>query len=232
MNPALLVADTETTGATPEDKIVEIAWLEVDDNMAVLREFCSRIDPQRPISASASGVHGITNEDVADAPTIEEYFTEVPGVHVPDEIVLIGHNIRFDRRYLEPTMPTKIVDTLCTLRLARKYLPDAENHKLTTLSFQYGLYRGHAHSALDDAKTCLDLLRFVVALSGKTLRELVVEGRDPQWVNTMPFGKHKDVPMRDLDRSYARWATTGGMKDLDVDLEYTLKRVAKGDIPA
>lgn len=228
MSVALLVADTETTGPTPDDRICEVAWLHIDEDLNILEEFSSRIDPQRRISHAASGIHGITNDMVEDAPTIEEYFGQVLEA-IPERVFFIGHRIDFDRRYLDPMFP-EVVGGLCTLRLSRKYLPNAEDHKLQTLAYQYGLFRGNAHSALDDARTCYDLLKFIVDISEKPLLHLIEESKSDQWVDVMPFGKHKGVKMTELDRGYARWALSN-MKDLDRDLEYTFTRVAKGDIP-
>ncbi len=231
MHPVIMVLDTETTGPTPDDKIIEIAWIEVDDNLSVVREVQSLIDPQRSISFSAQGIHGITPEQVGDGvPTIEEFFAvTLPerGIVLPDEVEIVAHNARSYRRYIEPLPFPKISGFTCTLRLARRYLPNAEDHKLTTLACQYGLHKGQAHRALDDARTCLDLLKFIVDLSEKPLRDLIAEARLPQWVPICPFKKFKGQPMQEVDKGYAIWAL-GNMKDLDVDMEYSLTLIAKG----
>lgn len=232
MSPVLIVSDTETTGPTPSDRIVELGWVEVNDQLEIQREVYSLIDPQREISFVAQGIHNITPETVATAPTLEEFMSIVmpPKGGVPDPVEVFCHNARFDKRYLTPGVFVNANYT-CTLRLSRKYLPNAEDHKLQTLVYQYGLYKGKAHSALEDSKMALDLLRFIVDLSGKTVRELIEEMRQPQWVPVCPFKKYKDQPMKNVDRSYAQWALEN-MKDLDPDMEYTLRCIASGRIPA
>lgn len=225
-----LIADTETTGASTDDKICELAYIEVDADLNELSRQHSLIDPQRRISASAAGVHGITEEMVQDAPTIEEFFSVVLDPPLDGEIILIAHKVAFDRRYLEPYLPP-IVGQLCTLKLARRYLPDAENHKLSTLAYQYGLDKGDSHRADGDVRTAFSLLRFIVLLSGKTLPELVNEDKLPQLVSVMPFGKYRDVPMTQLDRGYAQWAIgPKGLTDIDPDLRYTLTLRAEGKL--
>lgn len=234
MAPAIFITDTETTGATPEDKIVDIAFIEVDDELNVVREVQSLVDPQRPISYSAQAVHGIEPNMIENAPTIEELFAIVlpqQGFALPEDVEIIAHNSMFDRRYVEVLPFPKISGFTCTLRLARRYLPKAENHKLTTLVYQYGLYKGEAHGALEDARMALGLLKFIVELSGKTVRELIEEQREPQWVSVCPFKKFKDQPMTAVDRGYAQWAL-GNMQNLDPDMRYTLTCIASGKIPA
>ena len=92
--------DLETTGLDPhEDRIVEIAWLSATD----LEEgdaYDTLINPEVPIPAEATEVHGISDEDVAEAPTFEEV-AEAVELAVRDA-VLIGYNIRrFDTVMLD-----------------------------------------------------------------------------------------------------------------------------------
>jgi DNA polymerase III epsilon subunit-like protein len=163
------VADTETTGADSNDRPCEVAWYEIDEHLSVLDERHSLIDPQMPISATASGIHGITNADVADAPTMVEFVQSLGADFFGegDEILLIAHNVAFDRRMLQPYFP--ITDELCTLRLARRIWPKAENHKLPTLMYLLNLERGKSHSAHGDVHTCFDLLRRIVDTSGEVV---------------------------------------------------------------
>ncbi len=63
-----LYLDTETTGLGPSDEVVEIAVIEHDGSPLVdlrVRPFC-------PIPLEATRVHGITDADVASAPTFAE----------------------------------------------------------------------------------------------------------------------------------------------------------------
>ena len=64
--------DLETTGTDiSKDRIVEIAILKLhpDGSKETLE---SRVNPEMPIPAEASAVHGITNEMVAEVPTFKE----------------------------------------------------------------------------------------------------------------------------------------------------------------
>jgi DNA polymerase III epsilon subunit-like protein len=88
-----LLADCETTGVGTTDKIVEVAWLLISDDFEVLDEGHSLINPQRPIPAGASAVHGITMRDVENAPTADEYFYDVLGNELGSvDAIFTAHN--------------------------------------------------------------------------------------------------------------------------------------------
>ena len=64
----LAVFDIESTGITPtRDRIVEIAVLKIMPD-GESRSTVRRLNPQIPIPAAASAVHGIYDADVADCP--------------------------------------------------------------------------------------------------------------------------------------------------------------------
>jgi len=70
-NPLVFI-DVETTGLNvAQDRIVEITLLKVYPNgKEDLKTY--RVNPEIPIDPRATAVHGITNEDVKDAPTFRE----------------------------------------------------------------------------------------------------------------------------------------------------------------
>ena len=73
----LVVFDLETTGInTSRDRIVELCLLKVyPDGREELRTY--RINPEMPIPAEVSEIHGIFDADVADKPTFKELANEL-----------------------------------------------------------------------------------------------------------------------------------------------------------
>ena len=59
------VLDTETTGLSETDEIVEIAIIRLDDGSEVINTL---VNPSIPISKEATAIHGIT-DDMAAIPT-------------------------------------------------------------------------------------------------------------------------------------------------------------------
>lgn len=89
-----LYLDTETTGMGPTDEVVEIAVIEHDGStLANLR-----VRPFSPIPPEATRVHGITDADVATAPTFAEV---APGLaRALNNRALIIYNASYDLRLL------------------------------------------------------------------------------------------------------------------------------------
>lgn len=215
--------DTETSGLTSAAKAVEIAWLELDDDLNVLDQQYSLIDPECPIEPGASGVHHITNKDVADSPTIEQFFEILYGGKIVGDIILIAHNSPFDRRFADPWCD-RITGEIDTLRYARRFFPDEQNHKLQTLRYSLGLDEaGEAHSALGDVRATRNLLRVLMDESGLTLADMVKDNDAPIFVHTMPFGKHRGSSIHGVPKDYLQWLKR--QDNVDKDLRYTIDKV-------
>lgn len=203
------IIDTETTCATPDRGVCDLAILELDVNAQEVARHESLIDPQQPIHPDATAVHGLSNSDVADAPTLFEYFSDAApqcfGGLLPGPAVLIGHNVRFDTRTLGHFVQGSYVE-LDTLRWFRHLYPQAENHKLQTAVHVLGLPQPvNAHRAMDDVLTTYSLLGHIMAVTGQSLPELATTSRAPLPMTVMPFGKHKGTPMSKLPSHYKSW---------------------------
>ena len=217
----LFVGDTETAGQQDGAGVCEIALIEIDENLNYITHFESRLDPEMPICPGASGVHGITDEDVENQPTLREW-VNIVGIY---EIGLAAHNARFDAEKLQPTITVPI--TLDTLKLAQRYIPDAPNHKLSTLVYYCNLPRsaGSFHSAMTDTWACFYLVRLLANETGKkTFTELAIESNTPRELTHFPnFGKFSGRPIEEVDSGYFRWCLKN-FDRMDIDLEYTIKK--------
>lgn len=108
-----VVIDTETTGfhAYAGDEICSITLLEIEDMALTGREFSRLINPGREITAASTRIHHLSDDDVKDAPVIEEVLPEVAGF-IADSVI-VGHHIGFDIRFLNKTLQKQL---LCRLR--------------------------------------------------------------------------------------------------------------------
>ena len=217
------LADSETTGVGASDRVVEVAWAIIDDDFNLLDEGHSLINPLMPIPAGASAVHGIVNKDVADAPTIEQYFYDVLGNKLGyGDFIFVAHNSAFDFRYLGPYLPEG-TPQMCTLRLARKLYPDVDNHKLGTLVYALGLEvdKSRFHSADGDMAVLTAMLGKMSEDFGYTLWDLFELANTPIQMTKIGFGKHKGTPLKDLPASYVSWLLNK-TDNLDPDLRASL----------
>ena len=151
--------DTETTGLDPAtgDRVIEIAALELIDDLPTGQQFHVLIDPERDIPEEASRVHGFTRAQLAGQPK----FAEIAGGFLAfvGRDPLIAHNAKFDfgfvdaelrRLGLPPLDPARMVDTL---DMARTRFPGLPN-SLDSLCRRYAidLSERSTHNALLDCR--------------------------------------------------------------------------------
>jgi DNA polymerase-3 subunit epsilon len=145
------VVDVETTGFSPvADRIVEVACAQVDGDRLVDR-WSTLVNPGTSIPPGATAVHGITDAMVAGAPDLAGALREV--FRRCEGRLVAAHCATFDLSFLKAPAGTQ---ALCTMRLARKLVPEAPNHKNQTLRRFLDVDRiaGEAfatHRALGDA---------------------------------------------------------------------------------
>ena len=148
--------DLETTGLNPKtDRIIEIGAVKIEHGVQT-GTFETFVNPGRLLSETVTGLTGIRDEQLADAPDIKEVLPELL-VFVGDE-VLLGHSVLFDYSFIKKaavnekmTFERKGIDTL---KIARAFLPQLESRSLDFLCRHYKIPH-KAHRALEDAKaTC------------------------------------------------------------------------------
>ena len=161
-----VVVDLETTGGTPlrGHRVTEVAAVHVSGGR-ITETYCTLVNPERPIPAMITSLTGITQGMVTEAPR----FHQVAG-RVRDAIagrVFVAHNAAFDWRFLGHEMEhatgcRPAGRQLCTVRLARKLLPELPSRSLDALSLYFGVEIEARHRALDDAvATAHVLLRLI-----------------------------------------------------------------------
>ena len=214
-----LVLDTETSGLTDNDRCVEIGWLEIDKDFNILNQFETLLDPQCMIAPAASAVHGLTLDDLKDAPTIEEYFSEDNpsgyGHKFTDECVLIGHKVSFDFRFVKDYF--NVQGLLCTLLWSRRLYSDMDNAKLGSMSYALNLPRPtNAHRVLSDCTTAYHLVKHISERTGLDLDDLTLAAKTPYLLTTVPIGKHAGKTWDELPAPYLRWMSDAITDDLDI----------------
>ena len=153
----MVVYDLETTGINPKTaEIVEIAAHRLNAIGDVVEQHDYNVKPPGGrIPWSATRVHGITEADVKNAPSIEMVLPELLGF-IQDRI-LIGHNVaEYDnlilardlRRYLDRSLSAPHYDTLTT---ARRLFP-RQRCSLGALAEKFEIEHGRLHGALEDVR--------------------------------------------------------------------------------
>lgn len=158
----IIFFDLETTGTNfQHDRIVELSYIKVyPDGHEV--EKTMRINPEMPIPAEATAVHHITNEDVADCPTLKQVAHTIVEAFTGCDIGGFNSN-RFDVPLLVEELARVGVDFDCS----RCRFVDVQTifHKMEqrTLSAAYKFYCGKnledAHSASADTRATYEVLK-------------------------------------------------------------------------
>ncbi len=152
--------DIETTGLNEQkDRITEIGAV-LFEGGRIIREFNTFVNPEMHIPEEITGLTGIRDTDVEDAPKEKEAlekFLEFAG-----ERPLIAHNASFDIGFLQTVAMRNHVRFhplyVDSLALSRVLLPDLKKFKLDTVSNHLKLPKFNHHRASDDAMTVAKIM--------------------------------------------------------------------------
>lgn len=168
-----VVFDTETTGLLPHqgDALCQIAAVRIVNRRLLTGEhFDMLVNPGRSIPELATGVHGISNEMVINAPSVTEAVAQFHAYC--GDAVLIAHNAPFDMAFLrraEPEIGLTFQNTILdTVLISAVLYGRTEEHSLDALTHRLGIEipPEARHTALGDAlATAEAYLRLVPLLS-------------------------------------------------------------------
>lgn len=150
----LTFLDLETTGGRAMyDRIIEVGMLRVEDNQ-VVREYSSLVNPNAFIPPEIERLTGISQEDVAKAPSFREIADNV--LEMLEGSIFVAHNVRFDYGFLKRELARLNINFsskhFCTVRLSRSLFPSFRHHNLDSIIERFNLTCENRHRALDDAR--------------------------------------------------------------------------------
>ncbi|MCD7971977.1 MAG: 3'-5' exonuclease [Candidatus Azobacteroides sp.] len=242
-NP-LIFFDLETTGMNiAKDRIVELSYLKVYPNG---KEECKtlRINPEIPIPAFATAIHGISDEDVADAPTFKSIAKNLAKEF--EGCDLAGYN---SNRFDIPLLAEEFLRADIDLDMRKRKFIDVQTifHKMEqrTLSAAYKFYCSKeledAHTAEADTKATYEVLKsqldrysglqndvaFLANYSTFTKNmdfagRIVYNEKEKEVFN---FGKYKNRPVAEVlkeDPGYYGWIMQG---DFTLDTKKVLTNI-------
>lgn len=176
-NLTYVVVDVEGNGQQPPD-LVELAAVPIVGGK-IGEPVSWLIQPPRPIKYFATRIHGLTNQDVDDAPSFAGVADQVRGSLEAD--ALVAHNAHVDvgvlQRHLGEWECPEVFDTL---KLAKRLVPNQMSYKLGSLVEAFKLAEGlpeglNPHRATYDALVAARLF-VLLATKATTLEELRGQG--------------------------------------------------------
>jgi DNA polymerase III epsilon subunit family exonuclease len=200
-----VVVDLETTGGAPGSSgIIEIGAVRVRGGR-LHDTFTTLVNPGVPIPPFIVGLTGINDDMVADAPRLPDAlrrFLEFAG-----DAVLVAHNAPFDVGHLTAARRAhegRPVDAaaVCTLRLARRLMPELERKGLDSVASALGIAVFDRHRGLGDARVTAEVLcvflERLVARGVPRLGDLLAYQRQAPdglpWEVHVPLDRLADVP--------------------------------------
>jgi len=219
--------DLETTGTDIcRDRIVEISILKVYPN-GNKESRTWLVNPERPIPAECTAVHGITNEKVANEPTFRELSHTVYNM-IKDSDLAGFNSDRFDIPLLVEELLRADIDFDMKSRVSVDIQTIFHKKEERTLSAAYKFYCGqtleNAHSAEADTNATYEILKAQLDRYGdlpndmKALSEFTTRKRsvdfagfiilDKDGEECFSFGKHKNVKVTkvfEVEPGYFGW---------------------------
>lgn len=176
------ILDIETTGGKyNEEGITEIAIYKFDGHN-IVDQFSSLVNPEKPIQPFVVNLTGINNEMLRHAPKFYEVAKRI--IEITDGCIMVAHNALFDNRILTTEFDRLGYhfekETLCTVELAKKLIPDMPSYSLGKLVRALGIPLSDRHRAQGDAMATVALFKMLLAKD--TSKEIISETlrKDPK----------------------------------------------------
>jgi DNA polymerase-3 subunit epsilon/ATP-dependent DNA helicase DinG len=170
---SFVAIDIETTGLDENrEAIIEIGAVRFRGRR-VEDEFSTLVNPRRHIPEFITGLTGIDDAMVRQAPTLPEILPALE--NFAGDAIIVGHNIGFDLGFLTRGGLRQASFALDTYELASVLLPSASRYNLGALGQQLGIPLPATHRALDDARVTMHVFLRLSDMAGELPIELLAE---------------------------------------------------------
>jgi len=198
------IIDIETTGnGVKGNKITEISIFKYDGH-EVVDEYTSLVNPQCEISSFITGLTGIDNNMVRNAPLLEDIIPQIEAI--TKDTIFVAHSVNFDYNVIKNEFKLLGFDfsrkKLCTVRLSRKLLPGYHSYSLGKLTAALGIPLTDRHRARGDAHaTVLLFHKLLRAENAESVFKLFLNSKSQE--ATLPPGLPRE--------EYEKLPTTPGV---------------------
>lgn len=162
------IVDIETTGnGIKGNRITEISIFKYDGHELV-DEFTSLVNPECEIPYFITGLTGIDNAMVRNAPKLEEVASQI--LEITRDTIFVAHSVNFDYNVIKNELKGIGIEfsrkKLCTVRLSRKLLPGYNSYSLGKLCSAIGIPLTDRHRARGDAHATMLLFHKLLRAQG------------------------------------------------------------------
>jgi len=248
----LVFFDLETTGThTVGDRIVEIAAIKLYPD-GRRETWTRRVHPGRPIPPESSAIHGITDEDVRDAPRFKDLAGDL--ANFLEGADLAGYNIlRFDLPFLREEFRRAGVpfDSEGRSLIDAQVIFHKKEPRTLEAALRYYCGEEHkdAHSALGDVEATMKVLEAQFGRYRDLPRDMdglhrFCDQRNPRFVDRwgklvwnegevcLGFGPHRGKSLREVaenDENFLHWILR---KDFSAEVKEIVAGALEGRFPS
>ena len=232
----IIILDTETTGNKDEDRICQLSYLVMNENLEIEEVHNELVKPPIPISFEAMAVHHITNEMVENKPPIKhtDAYKRLKELNHADNLIVI-HNAAFDLDMLKKEGFNSFFKLIDTFRILKHLIPEGK-FSLQYNRYALGLYKKepeickkynikiNAHDALGDVVVLGLLFEYIIKNFDKSLDDLIELTKKPVLYDKFYHGKYKFEKIKDViinNPDYIEYILTS--TDLDPDVKYSIE---------
>ncbi|MEG1993587.1 MAG: 3'-5' exonuclease, partial [Oscillospiraceae bacterium] len=157
-----VIIDTESTGYSNDDEIVELGVIDKNSNIL----FEGMFKPQKEITQEAFMVNGIHNSELDNKPTFSEQWKNIK--QALEGKIIVTYNRDFDKRIMLQTCQKQGIDTkeidklfensICAMQSYTEYKGHYKATKLNQALTDVGITKVQSHRAVDD---CFDTLNII-----------------------------------------------------------------------
>ena len=163
-NFPLAIVDVETTGMSYKNGgVIDVGILRIEQGQ-VVQSMRQLVNPGTPLPAFITQLTGISNQDVADAPSFSEVANDV--YDLLEGCIFVAHNVRFDYAFIKEELLRAGYQfrprLLCTVRLSKALYPQYRSHKLDALIERFSIPMLERHRAFADAEATWKALQCMV----------------------------------------------------------------------
>ena len=221
----IIFLDTETTGNSDKDRLVQLAVKErfVEDPL-----LNALYKPPVAISIESMAIHHITEKMVAEKPAFQDAaeYSGLKDLLEHEDTVVVAHNAAFDLAMLarEGVAPRA---SICTYKVAYALDP---NDQLPNYRLQYLRYLLDLDVEVREAlfERLMEKMKERHGTEEAALEAMLAISARPLLFTTLRFGKYNGKRLEDIvktDRSYLEWLLSEKEKtpEIETDWIYTLK---------
>ncbi len=164
--PLYTVIDVETTGkGISGNRITEICIVQLQ-GVKIVDKFTSLVNPEQQIPPFITGLTGIDDDMVRDAPKFYEIAERI--IEMTTGAIFVAHNVNFDYNVIRGEFKllgyTFTRKKLCTVRLSRKVFPGLSSYSLGKLCMALDIPLVDRHRAEGDTDATVLLLKRILAI--------------------------------------------------------------------